>query len=359
MPDSSTCAACHPKIVHEYERSMHANSSIYNDVIHKAVWDRHPDKKHNNYKCAKCHTPADHDLIEGKYKLGKNYIQTHEPISCQSCHQIKSIEKHKQSNTNKYIKKKKYFFSADEKKKGTIVSFHEKSSFWGLVTKISGSPYHDIDYGNENYYNGNVCMGCHDHKRNESGFAICDLSVDQGSSHQTCISCHMPQIKGSFVNLKSTSTHAYHGISIHNGTPQHLAQYIDLNLTVGHNGFDVKLHNQATHALFVQPLRLGQLRVLITRNGASVHLKTVDFHRVIGKDGRPAMPWLADTVLADTTIRAHETRVLHYGYKLQKGDMVTLELGYYLVNPKAADKLGIKDRKATSFIVLTRSIIQI
>ena len=61
--ENSTCKKCHPAIFAEYQHSMHARSSIFKDNVHKAVWDKHPDKVKNNYKCAKCHTPSDHDLI--------------------------------------------------------------------------------------------------------------------------------------------------------------------------------------------------------------------------------------------------------------------------------------------------------
>ena len=75
---------------------------------------------------------------------------------------------------------------------------------------------------------------------------------------------------------------------------------------------------------------------------------------VIGKDGKPSMPWLADTVLKDSTIKAHEKRVIRYPKSLQIGDSVTVELGYYIANPKVAKKLQIEDKALTEFIPLTK-----
>jgi len=356
--ENTTCKKCHPIIYAEYQNSMHAKASIYKDPVHKAVWDKHPAHAKNNYKCAKCHTPSDHDLISGKNKLLNNEIQQSEPISCQGCHTITSVEKHTKANKNKFTDKKKYFFSADKEKKGTKVVFKEKSTLFGLFTKTSGSPYHDIDYTNENFYNAKMCLGCHDHKQNGKGLSVCDIQIKQGESKETCISCHMPKIKGTFVNLHNTKTHAFHGISIHN-KPVHLAKYIKLSLEKKVNGFEIAIKNEATHTLFSQPLRLNQLKVSIEREGEIIPLKTESFVRVIGKDGKPAMPWLANSVLKDTLIKALETRKISYDTTLQKGDIVILEFGYYIVNPQATKKLEITDESVTRFIVLTKERIAI
>ncbi|RUM75102.1 MAG: hypothetical protein DSZ12_04345 [Sulfurovum sp.] len=357
--ENTTCKRCHPTIFAEYQHSMHAKSSIFKDPVHKAVWDKHPDKLQNNYKCAKCHTPSDHHLLSGKSKLAKNEIQQTEPISCQQCHKIESIEKHTKANKNILTKKEKYFYSANKELKGQKIIFKETHHLFGLFTTTSGSPYHDIDYGNENFYNGNMCMGCHSHKQNGNAFSVCDMEIKQGKSKETCISCHMPQVKGSLANQKQSNTHAYHGHSIHNDTPTRLSRYIELSIDKNKNGFVVNIQNKAIHTLFPQPLRLNQLKVSIEREGKIIPLKTQSFIKIIGKDGKPAMPWLANEVLKDTLIKALETRQVTYDTVLRQGDIVILEFGYHLVNPKAAKKLGITDEGATKFIVLTKKRVKI
>ena len=344
---SHTCKACHPTIHQEYSSSIHANSSIYNDKIFNAVWSKHPLKKEGKFKCAKCHTPNDKALLAGKSILTPNNIQKTEPISCQNCHQIKAIHKGKYTDENIYLKKEKYFYSANSKKKGEKVIFKKTSSLFGLLKSTTGSPYHDIDYSNEAYYNGNSCLGCHSHKKIENGFEVCSLEVKtKKSSTQTCITCHMPKTLGSFVNLKDSKTHASHAITLRGDSYKFLAKYIDLNITKSANSVKITLKNQANHALFVHPLRLGQLRVSI--NGKVT--KTINFHRVIGKDDKPTMPWLANSVIKDTTIKAFETKT--FKIQIKQGDKVEATLGYYLVNPKAAKKLGIKDKKLLEFKVL-------
>ncbi len=352
IPNNTVCKQCHPLIYAEYQASMHSHASIFRDPVHKAVWDKHPDKRKNKYGCARCHTPSDTTIQPGK-SLVPNSIQLTQPISCQTCHTIERIEKHSKYNINIYTKKKKYFFSADPKRKGEKVAFKEKSGFLGLFKRPVGSPFHTIDYSNEIYYNGQMCMGCHAHKQNGKGFAVCDLEVKQGNSKESCISCHMPQKKGTLANQKQSATHAYHGVSIHQ-TPKELSRYINLALKKEPHGFTITIHNKATHTLFPQPLRLNQLRVSIERNGKTTTLPPVSFERVIGVNGKPSMPWLAETVLKDTLIKALEKRKVDYNTLLQKGDEVTVRFGYYLVNPHAAKKLGIKDKKVTDFKVLTQ-----
>ncbi len=351
---SNTCKKCHPIIYSEYQSSMHSHASIFKDPLHKAVWERHPAKKKKRYVCAQCHTPSDTSIIRKNTLPTPNTPQLKDPISCQTCHTIQSIEKHPKANKNIYIKKKRYFYSADPKRKGKIMTYKEEKKWFGLVTKGSGSPYHTIDYTNPLYYNGKMCMGCHSHKQNNKGFTVCDLEVKQGDSNETCISCHMPQKKGTLANQKQSATHAFHGASIHH-KPVDLSRYVILSVTPAAEGFDVIITNKAIHTLFSQPLRLAQLRVLVEHNRETTTLETVNFKRVIGTDGKPSMPWLATEVIEDTTIKAHEKRVVHFAHHLQEGDVVTVQFGYYIADPKAAKRLDITDPEATRFIILKKS----
>jgi len=349
--ENTTCKKCHPVIFQEYQNSMHAKASVFSDPVHKAVWDLHPAKQKNNYKCAKCHTPSDHALLSGEHTLQNNPVQENEPISCQACHTIENIQTHKKANKNIYTAKEKYFFSADPMRKGQKVIFKEEKSLFGLVTETTGSPYHDIDYSNENYYNGKMCLGCHDHKENAKGFAVCDMEIKQGTSTETCISCHMPQVQGSLANQKQSMKHAFHGASIHK-KPTDLSQYVKLSMKPNQDGFTITIENQATHTLFPQPLRLSQLRVTIEKDHTKTVLPPVNFKRVIGTEGKPSMPWLATEIISDNTIKALESRDILFETPLKKGDTVVVSFGYYITDPKSAQKLGITDNTVTHFITL-------
>ena len=356
---SQACKACHSSIYEEFYSSTHRKSSIYNDPVHKAIWDKHPMKEKEKYVCAKCHTPTDLELVkkvasEEKALPQKNKIQTQEPISCATCHKIQSVQKHTKSNKNIILEKEKTFFSAREgQKNNKNVKYETKSSLFGLVKEKSGSPYHNIDFSNDDYYTGEVCMGCHSHKQNAHEFNICSMDVkEQKADEKNCISCHMPMVQGSFSNSKSTKKHRYHGFtgSIHK--PQMLAKYVKISFEKNQNGFNVIIKNEANHQLLFHPLRVGELQVSITRDKKVTKLKPVKFMRIIGKDNKPAMPWVADSVIKDNHIKAKETRKIHFDKPLKEGDYIEIILGQYRVNPKAAKKLGLEDNKDVTKFVL-------
>ncbi len=346
---SETCKTCHPVIYDEFYDSSHRKSSIHTDPVHKAVWDQHPLKEKEKYSCAKCHTPADialmNQLEAGKSAIPQdNKIQREEGISCVYCHAIERVETHAKANRNILTDKKRVMFSAREGKEGEEdVSFSMKSSFFGLMTEKSGSPYHKIDYTNKGFYDGKMCMGCHSHKQNSAHFSVCETEIESDAADENnCISCHMPMVQGSFSTVKESQTHRYHGFSGVANKPKMLSEYIGLTLKKEAEGFAITIKNEANHAFLLHPLRLAQLRVSVQRDGVTTKLDSHSFARVIGKDGKPAMPWLADSVIRDNQIQAKESRVVSFAYGLKAGDTVEAQIGFYAVNPKAAKKLQIE-----------------
>ena len=364
---SQTCKVCHPVIYEEHFSSQHSKASIFKDPIHKAIWDKHPAKAKEKYKCAQCHTPNDKKIItalkNGTSALPEKNKAQLEGVSCASCHNIKNVEIHAKANKNIITSSQKKLFAARASERNNAdKSYKTKSSWFGMVNEKSGSPFHDIDFTNENFYNGNVCTGCHSHKQNNHQFDICnmDLAKNKNSEKENCITCHMPKVQGSFSTLKSSPTHRYHGFtgSIHK--PQMLTKYVDLKLKKTTNGFDVVITNKANHDLLLHPLRVGELQVTIKRDDKNIDLSPVKFIRVIGKNSKPSMPWVATKVLKDNQIKAKETRVVHFNKKLLSGDSVEIKLGHHIVNPKAAKKLGLDgDKKLTKFTLFKKEIITI
>jgi len=349
-PDMSTmanveaCKKCHPIIAKEFQSSMHKNSSIHDDKIHKAVWDRHPAKAKGKYKCAKCHTPN-----------ASTDKQKHEGITCLSCHTIKSIQKHDKSNKNIYTDKIKTFYSAEAGQENNIVKFKTTTTWYGGKT-TTGSAYHDIDYTNKNYYDGQVCMGCHSHKQNSHKLKVC--STDEAGAKNTkenCITCHMPKIAGSATTVRISKTHAFHGFAGARVSHKMLSKYVNLTYSKYTNGFEVLVENKAPHKLLTHPLRVVQLKVKLTRDDRTMNLKTHTFIRVIGRDSKPSMPWVANEVIKDTMIKAKEKRVVKFDDTLQSGDKLELILGYYIVNPKALKKLGLDGEKELHEFTILKS----
>ncbi len=333
--DTDACKKCHPLIFKEFQTSMHKKSTIREDKVHKAIWDKHPAKAKGNYKCAKCHTPN----LAGQKEHTTG-------ITCIACHTIKSVEEHAQSNKNIYSGKKKTFYSAEKGRENEKVLYKQKSSLFGLSKTTVGSAYHDIDYTNKNFYDAQMCMGCHSHKQNGHKFSVCTTNeAGVNTDKSNCITCHMPKVDGSATTVRISKQHAYHGFAGARVKPELLSQYLSLGLSKGTNSFDVTINNAAPHNLFTHPLRVVQLRTRLHRDGKTMPLKTHTFVKIIGKNGKPAMPWVADAVIKDTMIKANENRAIHFDTPLQKGDRVEVQLGYFIVNPKVLKKLKLQDDK--------------
>ena len=342
MANVASCQKCHPIISQEFKRSMHKKSSIYDDKVHKAIWDKHPAKAKGNYKCAKCHTPnAD---IEA---------QKHEGITCLSCHTIVDVKKHTKANENVYTKENKTFYSAEKGMENQKVVYKTTTTWYGDKTTI-GSAYHDIDYSNEKYYTGEICMGCHSHKQNSHKFAVCSTEeAGAKNKKENCITCHMPKVGGSATTVRKSATHAFHGFAGARVEPRMLSKYVEFDFKKSANGFDVTVENKAPHNLLTHPLRVVHLRATLIRDNKHTALKTQTFVKIIGKNGKPAMPWVANEVVKDNMIKAKEKRIVSFDTKIQSGDKVEVVLGFYVVNPKVLKKLNLQDDKElTKFTVL-------
>ncbi len=340
-----TCKECHPLIYKEHQGAMHNKSTIFKDPIHKAIWDKHPlNTKKQKYKCAKCHIPTANNLSDmlGKKTKGLPDINnaTHnEAISCSYCHRIKSVKYGVMANKN-------------------IISSEEKDYF-GTMKKPLRNKFH-YQSENKNFANGNVCMGCHSHKKNKQKFDVCVTSMSKITDKNNCITCHMPKVNGSISNKEDTSTHSYHGFPGTNSGHEMLEKYIDIKFTQNLDGFDISIYNQSPHLMLLHPLRFMQLHVSIT-NGKNIHnFKVKSFVRIIGKDKKPSPPWLANEIVKNTMIQAKETRTINYKILLKSGGKVKVTLGYFLVNPKVLKRFSLENnRKVKKFHILKEDIFEI
>jgi len=344
--ESKVCQKCHPVIYEEYYKSSHRNASVVNNPIHKALWKTHP-KVEKGYTCAKCHSPSDLTALNEGI-LEDNKIQREEPISCVYCHSIKSVEEGEHSNTNILTDKKREFYTAEVPKKGKEkASYETKTSWFGLFKESRNSPYHKIDYNNENFYNGNVCMGCHSHVNNKHSFDITmlDAMIDDKDKN-TCVTCHMPQIAGTKVTINETKTHAYHGIAGIYHMNKEMGKYIDFKVDKAASGFNIRVVNKSNHALFGQSFREGVLDVEIVRDGKTITLKPFIFSRVLGRDGKELMPkdiFKANETIRDTLVYAKKDII--YSDKLQSGDRLKVTLSVRRLSKMAAKELNLQDNR--------------
>lgn len=348
--ESKVCQKCHPIIFEEYYQSSHRNASVYNNPIHAAMWDAHPKDEKGYASCAKCHSPSDEKSLKQGI-LTRNETQVQEPISCVYCHNIKEVQEGEGSNTNILSDKHREFYTAEKGKKGNV-SFKTEKSWFGLVKEPKSSPFHKINYDNENFYSGNVCMGCHSHVNNEHSFDITMLdAVISEKDENSCVTCHMPQVVGSKVSINETKTHAFHGIAGIYHMNDKMGEYIDFKVTKKAQGFDVLITNKSNHALFGQALRAGSLKATILRDGKIITLEPFVFERVLAKDGKEVMPWSANSLLKDTLIYAKKE--VPFSTVLKAGDKLTLTLGVQRITEEGAKKLGLEANKEfTKFRVL-------
>ncbi len=348
---SSDCKSCHPLIYKEFSDSMHSQATPSKDPIHKAVWDRHPkNKKAKKYVCGKCHTPTADNLgdmlakgpqAKGVVALPDANNKTHQAsISCAYCHRIDAIQHGKMSNKNIISKKAKHYY--------------------GTMKDAIKSEYHTSSSTNKNFLNGNVCMGCHSHKANKAGLNVCSTNDKNEIDGANCVSCHMPKVSGSVSTQRDTKRHTFHGFPGAHFNQEMLADYIGIEILQNINDFDIAVNNKSPHAMLLHPLRLAQMRVVIIRGDKEIKLKPHTFVRVIGKDGKPTPPWIADSIVKDSMVHGNEKRVVKYQTKLQKGDKVVVHLGHFLVKPKALKKFGLdKTEIATKFYTLKKETFTI
>jgi hypothetical protein len=339
---NQTCKGCHPKIYEEYMTSMHANATIFKDPIHAAVWKKHPKAKKGAYECAQCHTPAADNIDELIAPNGigpdpKNPTQN-DAVACAYCHRIKAIEPGEITNKN-------------------IIDPTPKK-YYGSRKDHIPSPFHAIDTSNPNFLKGNVCMGCHSHKKNRFGLNVCSTNEHGEIDKADCVSCHMPQVPGSVSIYNVHPTHAFHGFAgahVHHGM---LKKYVDIEFMPHLKGFEIALNSHIPHAFLLHPARAAFVKVFVERDGKKVFEDTKPLVRIIGANGKPTPPWLAREVVKDTMLQANEKRVYKYDFQLQKGDKVTVLLGYRLVKPPLAKKLGITEEFATKPVIFKRSTFE-
>jgi hypothetical protein len=166
----------------------------------------------------------------------------------------------------------------------------------------------------------------------------------------------MPKIDGTATTVRFSKQHAFHGFAGARVKPKMLSKHVDLNLKQSSNTFDIIVTNNAPHNLLTHPLRVVQLRSVLVRDRKKTQLKTHTFVKIIGHEGKPAMPWVATEVLKDNMIKANETRSINFDTKLESGDTIEVELGFYVVNPKVLKKLNLDGNKELEkFTVLKRT----
>jgi len=336
---NESCKSCHPTIYLEYQKAMHSKATIFKDPIHKAAWEISPDFKKRQYTCGTCHTPADTTMIgalEHNLTMVPDINSTsggNDGVACAYCHRIEAIKHGEKQNINIINKTEKLFLG--RLKEPIYNSFHKTTQ-------------------NKNFKNGNVCVGCHSHYKNDYDINICSTNDHNELDSANCVSCHMPKVDGEPSVISKKKTHAYHGFAgIHNDIGK-LTKYISIEILRGTDRFFIAINNKSPHALTLHPMRMMRLKVSVIRDKNVTTFKAKDFVRILGKDGNLTTPWTAQEIVKNTSIKGNEKRVSTYMYALKDKDIVNVELGYYLLNPKIAKSLKLSDDKELNRFILIK-----
>ena len=342
--DSKSCAECHDMIYDEHMTSMHAKSSLFKDEFHRKMKEiNYPD----TYKCAECHTPGAKDLdklMAGIHQPARTKRQL-DGVSCIFCHQIAKIEKSHLQNKN-------------------ITTFGRegKQLMYGALKKPGPSDKHDSFSLNPIYRNSVVCMGCHDHKRNElKGLEVCEISMDIGNFKQSdCIGCHMPKYPGGVTKLNKKGREEYAGhefLGIRSA--EMVKKAVKLSLKQNGKNIELTIKNKMGHSILLQPMRLKYVETTVTRDGKTIWKnfkdspyedKEVTFSRLFVDDnGKQVYPPKATGIKYYTNLDMEKSKTVTYAIDdLKAGDRVTSTWVSYPIRPTLAKELELTEKTLTA-----------
>lgn len=345
---AEACKQCHEEIYHQWKGSMHAKSSALKDPIHGAFYKKVmgdpktegvrgpqiPVKKDKYPVCLKCHAPV--AAMDKKTKLDANPAYA-SGVSCTTCH---SFTKYKGVDGPKG--KPQYGIDAYEIDKDSL---HGPSGISYTVERVPEgakwpTPVHHPQpmQGNkaELFKSNDVCMGCHDKRKNFHGTPLCLTGAEyaKGETFINCQACHMaivtvPKLKddkvvpGEFVTVADHSTAGGHdgkmitrGLAMSMDTQQ-VGSVVKAKLTVRNR----LPHSYPTGA----PFRNFFIRVAAYDEQGNELWKNYKTHPIkddpksafwysIGdvEKHKPTSPPFATGVLSDTRLAPNETRELEY-----------------------------------------------
>ena len=346
------CSSCHPTIYNEYKTSQHAKATIFDDPIHGAVYEKHPQyNKKEKYRCGHCHTPTADNLSallksnNGVTPDADNETQN-EAVACAYCHRIEDVKHGVAMNKNMVSLKDKVYMTAK--------------------SNPGKSPFHGLKTNKSIFKDGKMCMGCHSHKSNKKEFQVCATNINNNASKKSCIECHMHKVDGPPSMMSAVENHTFHGFPGLHGDLTHLSQFIKVNISAEDDKkkFTVMIDHDVPHPSLLHPLRSSKLVVTVTRDGDVTKMQDRIIAKTIGsikgESPAPTPPWLATQIVKDTTIPANTKIAYPYAWDLKSGDVITATFGYYLVKPKALKKFDLQENKeATKFRVIKKETFTI
>jgi hypothetical protein len=343
------------EIYEEWKGSMHANSTALKDPLHGAFYrnvigdptEEGVTKKGKYPVCLKCHAP--NAALQKKTKLDAKPA-FNEGVNCIYCHTIthfKGVEKadgklrlgtdaYEVSTTSLQAPSGKNYSTTPTPENPTAITqtFH---------------PF-PMEGGNATLFKKNdLCMGCHDKRKNFHGVPLCATGdeIVASDSSTTCQSCHMP--------MTGKNGHASHKM-MGGHSPAMVRRAISMALDVQKNGdmynTTVKIINKLPHKFPTgAPFRTVVLRVTAFDENGNELWKNYQKHPMkddpqaafvytLGDgEGKVAMPPKAKEVLSDNRMAPHSERVLDYQIPSSNVKVIQAEVVYTLLWPNLMKKL--------------------
>lgn len=370
---SQLCGGCHVEIFKEWQGSMHAQSSALKDPIHGAFYRKvmgDPTEEGVNKKgkypvCLKCHAP--NAAIQKKTKLDSK-IAFNEGVNCVYCHTISGFKGTTKKNGKQRLGQAAYINStthlqSPSGKNYTTKPLPENPTAVDL-------PFHPFPMEGKNsavYKSNQICMGCHDQRKNFNNVSLCATGDEYAASGDqvNCQSCHMPMVNGH-------SSHTWSGGHDKNMLRKALQLKLDIvKGAKGDNTFKAKVsmknllpHNFPTGS----PFRNAHLKLTaynekgetVWQNFQSNPLKedknAVMIYVLGDGEGVPTGPPKAKEVLSDTRLKPHEEKIMEYEISGAGITFIRAEVFYHLLTPKLTtmlDKVLTPDLKKFKSVAIS------
>lgn len=350
------CAACHQEIYDEWKGSMHAQSSAIVNPIHGAFYrnvmgdptkEGVTSKKGKYPVCLKCHTP--NAALQGKTKLDAKPA-FNEGVNCIYCHTITHFKGTRKDDGKLRLGIDAYEISSTHLQAPSGINY-STAAVPGSPTATS-TPFHPfpLEGGNSPLFKSNdLCMGCHDIRKNFHGVPLCNTGdeIATSGSDTTCQSCHMP--------MTGKNGHASHKM-MGGHSPAMVRRAVSMALDTQKNGdmleTTITIVNKLPHKFPTgAPFRTVILRLIAFDDGGNELWKNYQKHPMkddpqaafvytLGDgEGNPTMPPTAKEVISDNRMEPHETRVLEYQIPATNVKVIQAEIIYTLLWPKLMEKL--------------------
>lgn len=330
IEDPSTCKQCHGVVVEEWEQSMHARAHHERDPIYAGVRAIRLRKEGPELAkaCAGCHTPRQVDEDGPVAKRG---------VTCATCHHLSAVEEGKHGVAA--------LLRPDN---ALLVGPHDIPHGRSPAHVTGGSPSFMKD-------GETLCLACHAEMRSATGVPICTTGPEAHALGEgradTCVSCHMPKVKGIAGNVGTSTEHASHAFlgphrAWYGGPTESLGRALEVTATLKPGELKADVENLTGHGFPSGfPSRVAGVAAVGLDAGGNEVWKSEPAlfrKRYLDAEGKPTLAPYAKELAEDSRLKAGETRQLSWA---PPATVVTARvvLVMRLLAPPLAKKLGLTE----------------